>query len=148
MEEVVYFELNNWFRGRDYPIDGKLAEWTEYNQFADNIWCKSNRLCVVGEVIDMSYNWCISAPKKWVIENCPEILSDRMYSYDMWAMTASGNKREVHAKRYADFIRKPDKMCRVFSRFGGRFLDYDENNFGSHWREVDEWEMLENENED
>jgi len=142
MEEVVYFELNNWFRGRDYPVDGKLAEWVEHNEFAHNAWCKANRLCVVGELIDMSYNWYIAAPKEWVLENCPELLSDRMYQYDIWATSGGKTSREVHAKKYADFVRYPDKFGTVFGRFGGCFPEYKEENFGSHWREVDDWEIL------
>lgn len=140
MEEVVYFELNNWFRGRDYPVDGKLAEWTEYNQFAYNAWCKDNKLCVVGEMIDMSYNWCIAAPKSFVEENCPELLSDKMYSYETWVYSVDGTDREVHAKRYADFVRYPKNDGSVFGRFGRRFPEYSEENFGSQWLDDEECE--------
>lgn len=27
MEEIVYFEINNWFAGRDYPNDEIFYKW-------------------------------------------------------------------------------------------------------------------------
>lgn len=27
MNDIVYFELNNWFRGRDYPNDEPFVSW-------------------------------------------------------------------------------------------------------------------------
>jgi len=61
MEEIVYFELNNWFCGRDYPEDEPFIRWLENDcnqQFMDKDWVKENKLCVlanIGHVHKLSY---------------------------------------------------------------------------------------------
>ena len=67
--EIVYFELNNWWPGRDYPDKEPFLSWFEDDcklQFEDTSWLMANQLCVVANLIDMSVNFCITAPKKWV----------------------------------------------------------------------------------
>ena len=39
-------------------------------------WCKENKLCVYLGIVDMSYNYTVSAPKEWVEKNCPELLTN------------------------------------------------------------------------
>ena len=36
MEEIVYFEINNWFADRDYPNDEIFYKWIKDCQFRDN----------------------------------------------------------------------------------------------------------------
>lgn len=110
MNESVYFELNNWFAGRDYPDNERFLKWmgNDLNLAFDNEeWVTTNKLCVVRTIIDQSINFCITATKEWVNENCPEILTE-----------------------YAQFLREPDENGDVCSRFGMSFLEYCDENIG------------------
>ena len=116
--EVVYFELNNWFSGRDYPDAEPFLSWMECNkenkyyiQFRDESWIEENRLVVVESLVDMSMNFCITATRDWVEQNCPELLST-----------------------YKEFIRQPDEDDEApYGRFGCPFLEYKEENIGYHY---------------
>lgn len=116
--EIVYFELNNWFSGRDYPDAEPFLSWMQCNkenkyyiQFRDESWVKENKLVVVESLVDMSTNFCITATKEWVEQNCPELLST-----------------------YKEFIRQPDEDDEApYGRFGCPFLEYEENNIGYHY---------------
>ena len=49
MSDVVYFSVNNWFCGRDYPYDEQFIKWMhdDLNQyFRNEEWVKENKLCV------------------------------------------------------------------------------------------------------
>lgn len=110
MNEIVYFELNNWFAGRDYPDDEPFLSWmsNDYNiRFNDEEWVKDNKLCVVRDLVDMSTNFCITATKEWVENNCPSLLIE-------------------HIK----YLRIPDEDGYAYGRFGHEFLEYCEENFG------------------
>lgn len=116
--EVVYFELNNWFSGRDYPDAEPFLSWMKCNkenkyyiQFRDESWIEKNRLVVVESLVDMSTNFCITATRDWVEQNCPELLST-----------------------YKEFIRQPDEDDEApYGRFGCPFLEYEEENIGYHY---------------
>lgn len=110
MNEIIYFELNNWFAGRDYPNDEPFLSWMcsdLHIKFRDEEWVKENKLCVVMDFVDMSQNFCITATKKWVEENCPKLLTE-----------------------YTEFLRTPDEYGEIQGRFGHWFLEYEEYNFG------------------
>jgi hypothetical protein len=110
MNEIVYFELNNWFSGRDYPDDEPFLSWMRNDlqiKFNDEDWVKENKLCVVFDFVDMSQNFCITATKKWVEKNCPSLLT-------------------IHTK----YLRFPNEYGEVYGRFGHEFLEYEEYNFG------------------
>lgn len=110
MKDIVYFELNNWFPGEDYPDNERFAKWMgdDLNIIFDNVdWVKENKLCVVRTLIDMSLNFCITAKREWVEENCPELFT-----------------------QYTKFLRLPDEYGDVYSRFGMTFLEYCEDNIG------------------
>lgn len=117
--EVIYFELNNWFSGRDYPDAEPFLSWmnNDFNQkFRDEAWIKENKLIVVESLVDMSMNFCITATRDWVEQNCPELLST-----------------------YKEFIRQPEGDDEApYGRFGCPFLEYQEENIGYHY--VDEVE--------
>ena len=83
-DEIVYFEINNWFEGRDYPPDEIFNKWMNSFQLRNDVWCKENKLCVMYGSIDMSMNYCVAAPKSWVEENCPKLLSDEEYTYSIY----------------------------------------------------------------
>ena len=114
MEDVVYFELNNWSAGDHYPDDEPFCTWllddiSQY--FLNDKWVKENQLCVVADIIDMAVNICVSATKQWVQENCPLLLTD-----------------------YSEFIRQPDDSGVVQGRFGHKFTTYSPNEIGILWR--------------
>jgi len=83
-QEIIYISINNWFAGRDFPESGFFYKKYDkncdgwINLFSDE-YCKRNKLCVNYTVVDMSQNFCISAPKKWVMKNCPEILENESF---------------------------------------------------------------------
>lgn len=108
--EIIYFELNNWSCGKDYPDDEPFLTWigNDLNiHFNNENWVKENKLCVVRSIIDMSVNFCITTTKQWVEKNCPKLLTE-----------------------YQDFLRHPDEVGFVEGRFGNYFLDYTEENIG------------------
>ena len=115
--EIVYFELNNWFPERDFPAAEPFLTWmtSPYGGiFAEDDWCKENKLCVVQTFIDMSVNYCITATKEWVEANCPELLT-----------------------KYTQFLRFPDPEYdnEVYGRFGSPFKEWSEENFGCEFVE-------------
>lgn len=108
--EVVYFELNNWMRGSDYPDKEPFITWMadDFNiAFLNEKWVKENNLCVLAAQVDMSANFCITAPKEWVEAKCPSLF-----------------------EKYKNFIRFPDKYGDIFGKFGHEFLEYKEENIG------------------
>ena len=129
MKDVVYFELNNWFGGRDYPLNCTLTEMVETMRFSDDQWCKENKLCVYRGVIDMSINWCVTAAKEWVEANCPELLGNGSYEYTVHRHDAEGDHELHYTKAYSDFLRHESEYGSVIGKFGP-FLDYCEENFG------------------
>lgn len=109
MNEIVYFELNNWCAGEDYPAVEPFLTWMNHllAYFNNENWVKENKLCVVRGMIDMSFNCCITATKEWVDINCPELLT-----------------------KYKKFLRYSDKDGYVYGQWGNRFLNYEEKNIG------------------
>ena len=110
MNRVVYFEFNNWFCGQHYPCEEPFISWMSSDiniKFRDEKWVKENKLCVVFSFIDMSQNFCITAPEEWVIDNCPKLLTD-----------------------FTQFLRHEDEDGNVYGQWGNEFLDYKEENFG------------------
>ena len=82
-QEIVYFELNNWMTGTDFPAEDPFLDWMYRGKsllppvFQDREWVKANKLAVSATTVDMSLNYCISAPKSWVEEHCPNLLEER-----------------------------------------------------------------------
>ncbi len=116
--DIVYFELNNWFCGMHYPNDEPFISWMSNDlqiKFNNEEWIEENKLCVVKTFVDMSCNFCITATKDWVKKNCPKLLTD-----------------------YKQFLRFPDEDDEVYGRFGTLFLEYCEENIGLEDREDDD----------
>ena len=135
-DDVVYFSVNNWMYGHDYPPTDNFRKWLGndlHQSFRDEPWVRENKLCVRCGCIDMSQNYCVTAPRKWVEENCPELLSNGEFTYT----TMINDKTVEHKGRYAKFVYKPnaDGVCE--DRFGWPFLDYCEENIGVQWYEED-----------
>lgn len=138
--DIVYFELNNWMPGRNYPNEEPFITWCgdDLNlYFDDEDWVKENKLCVVTELIDMSINWCITAPKEWVEKNCPKLLSDESTSVTFITKGEKGTIEKVTIYPYSDFLRFPDEDGDVYGDWGTKFKEYSEENIGITWREED-----------
>ena len=141
MEEIIYFELNNWFRGRDYPNAEPFNTWMKDDlnlKFKDYEWCKENKICVIMNMIDMSTDFLIAAPKSWVMENCPDLLSDKTYT-----ITYHTTEHDIEQEySYKQFLCEPDE----YGIMGSRYVDYlvfpdnfySPNNFGCRY--YDEYE--------
>ena len=115
MSDVIYFELNNWFAGRDYPDAEPFLSWLGNDsqlKFLNEDWVKENKLCVSTNNIDMSTTFRITAPKEWVEKNCPELLT-----------------------KYNKFVKVEDENGDVVDRFGYPFLCYYNKNIGIDWVE-------------
>ena len=112
--EIVYFELNNWMPNNCYPDVEPFKTWVSYEHFNfDNKeWIKENKLVVVRTVVDMSANWCITATKEWVLNNCPELLT-----------------------KYTKFLGCSDNNEKLpYGRISGcSFYEYTEENIGWHF---------------
>ncbi len=108
-DDVVYFELNNWFCGRDYPDAEPFMSWiTDFGvKFGNEDWVMANKLCIKEYYIDMSRNFLITAPRQWVVDNCPNLLTD-----------------------FAGFLRFPDENGIVRGRHRQEFMEYCEENVG------------------
>ena len=111
-DEIIYFSVNNWFEGRDYPPTDNFRKWLRddfQQQFKDDKWAKENKLCIAYELIDQSMNYCITASKKWVEENCPRLLTH----YQQFLRGSENNEARGH--------------------WGTKFLEYIPENFGSRY---------------
>lgn len=158
-KEVIYFSVNNWFCGRDYPPLECFKKWLhdDLNQtFRNDEWCRENKLCVYYGTIDMSQNYTISAPREWVEKNCPELLTDDEYTYITRIGTHIKGKDEPvyekieHKKKYSDFVYDPKEVeegdC---DRVGDMpFREYCEKNFGSKYYETHWWDDDDHTDED
>lgn len=146
-EEIIYFEVDNWFPGRDYPNVEPIATWVENNQFNDNKWCKENKLCVLAGYVDMSLCWCVAAPRSWVEKNCPDLLSDEILTYELSTTSKDGVKIRKFEYKATDFLCKPNEDGDVYGNVEDwLFPEYKEENFGVVWRPTEN-EDYEEENE-
>ena len=113
-EDIVYFELNNWRPGKDYPNVEPFKSWIGDDlslRFYDELWVKNNKLVVVAATVDQSVNFLVTTTKKWVEKNCPELLT-----------------------KYSNFMNIPEKGEKVpYARFYGEFLEYTKENIGIHY---------------
>ena len=79
VKDIIYFSVNNWDCGINYPDTEIFRKWLgedEGQYFMNDEWCKENKLCAYLGIIDMSFNYTVSAPKEWVEKNCPELLTN------------------------------------------------------------------------
>ena len=145
MEEIIYLEFNDWFGGRDYPEIPNIEDWVGgcgrlgYNSpLLNDEWCKAQKICVKVGPIDMSCNFCITAPRSWVEKNCPECLTNDTYTESF--NYSNGQEQWTKTEEYSfdQFRRMPENGEEVaYGRFGWRFLEYKEENFGITWCDED-----------
>lgn len=161
-KDVIFFSVNNWFPGRDYPDTPNFKKWlgNDLNQrFSNDDWCKENKLCVYAGVIDMSFNYTISAPKEWVEKNCPELLTDDEYTY---ILRETRHKKHIfgkpevvwvdveYKKKYSDFVYTPEdgEDTPDNDEWDMPFREYKEENFGSQYYETNYWDDVEENDEE
>ncbi len=143
MEEIIYFELDNWFPGRDYPNAEPFISWMGDDlklKFTDKQWCKENKLCVQAGLIDMSVCFCITATRSWIEQNCPKLLTDEecgassIITHFDKEQNKTVEKEVYQSSKYSKFICTPKETGEVYGRLSGwKFLEYCEENFGVHW---------------
>ena len=141
--DIIYFELNNWFIGRDYPNEEPFLTWMSENKFSDDKWCKENKLVVVKSYVDMSLNFCIAATMKWVEGNCPKLLSSDFCVYKVIKYSKNENITEIHTKPYFEFLRPYGENPNF-----GYFMEYKEENFGLHIDYGEDYDLWNHEEED
>ncbi len=125
MKDIIYFSVNNWSCGKDYPNTKKFKEWLgdDLNlSFNSDSWAKENKLCIYSGCIDMSTNFTVSAPKEWVLDNCPEIIDSEF-----------------------QYLPEPGEDMPDCDRFDMPFREYTEDNFGSEYYETGWWDYNEEE---
>lgn len=146
--DIIYFSVNNWFCGEDFPPTPNFYKWISGSNsdecFRNGEWCKKNKLCVYWGYIDMSVNYTVAAPREWVEENCPELLTDGEFTYKIAHYRGNENIIEDCIKKYSDFVfNLEDGGMPDSDRNDMPFPEYCEDNFGSeyynmHWFEYDE----------
>ena len=108
-KEIVYLEFNHW-SAEYYPDCEPFHTWmSDYVlQFRNEKWLLENKLVVVETIVDMSLNYCITAPRKWIVSVCPHFF-----------------------EKYSEFVREPDEDGEPpYGQLDGRFLEYTEENLG------------------
>ena len=133
MKDIIYFSFNNWFGGRDYPIGEKYSKLVNEHYFNHEDWVIENKLVVVTGALDMSMNWCVAAPKQWVEEYLPELLTDNEYEYSLIQYYQGEEIRKTYIKKYSDFVYFPNEDDYLIDRYGMPFIIYSEENIGVHW---------------
>ena len=160
--DVIYFSVNNWFCGRDYPPLRCFKKWlgNDLNQtFESDKWAKENKLCIYHGMIDMSFNYTVSAPRDWVEKNCPELLTDKEYTYttqrgrykkNLFGKTELVWENVEEEKKYSDFVYVPEEGEETpdNDRFDMPFREYCEENFGSEYYETGYWDYDEEDEDD
>ena len=110
--ELVHFEVNNWFSGRDYPNVEPFLSWLKDDlnlQLKNDEWAKQNKLCIIMQFVDMSVNFCVTATKDWVEHNCSCLLTT-----------------------HKQFVVQPNESNEYIGKFGDKFLEYSPENWGVH----------------
>ena len=112
-DEIIYFHLNNWYAGENYPNAEPFLTWIRGDGLSllnTDKFAKENKICVVVYPVDMSISYNITAPKKWVEENCPELLT-----------------------KYKKFIVEENEDGFRYGPYTeNEFLEYTEENIGLH----------------
>lgn len=145
MDEIIYFELNNWMSGTDYPNAEPFETWcgNDLNLYFNNEkWVKENKLCVVVSRLDMSINWCITATKEWVMNNCPDLLSDKKFKVEHHLYSKDGETITYEDIPFSKFLRYPDEDGYVYSDNDSsiEFMQYSEEDIGIHYEKSDLYE--------
>ncbi len=136
-DNIVYFELNNWFAGENYPNAEPFTTWCadEHLYFLDEDFVKKNKLCVAADIIDMSVNFCITAPKEFVLEHCPKLLSDEVTIVESEYIENGKTTTLRKEYPYSNYLCYPNEKDIVEGQWGTKFLKWSPENIGVHYME-------------
>ena len=80
MNDIIYFEIDHWCAGSDYPHCEPFISWmsneTSDSPLRDEEWVKKNKICVKIFPIDMSFDFMITAPRSFIEKECPALLKE------------------------------------------------------------------------
>lgn len=123
--DTVYFSINNWFGGCNYPITNQMIEWLrpgyESMIFSNEEWDKKNKLIVCFNDYDMSDSYAVTASLAWVKRFFPEILGS---VYEIISPDGSPPR----AKRPFWKFKSPKEEAGLYS-CNGSFLRYDNEDY-------------------
>lgn len=84
MENIIWFEFNNWFAGVHFPDEEPYLSWMyptydkdkdlSISLFMDEAFVNKNKLAVYYYSIDMSDDYVVGATESWIMKNCPNLL--------------------------------------------------------------------------
>ena len=152
MKDIVCFEFNDWDPGEGYPDMPPFSSWMEMSCsplklpiFHDDDWVKENKLCIIETAVDMSISYLVTAPRKWVEDNCPYLLTEEgedwiiKYPYpylnDEAIERSISMKSDIFTEDEIESIKgkeyEPHDL--VGAPSGLHFLDYTEKNIGLWW---------------
>lgn len=99
--KLIYIEIDE----TDYPPIEPFISWMQNSQFRNKKWIAKNKLSVVESVIPGTAipNFCITAPRGWVIQNCPTLLEEDVL-----------------------YCPLPERENLCYGRFDTKFLNYNE----------------------
>ena len=153
LNDIIYIELNDWSYD-NHPKYEPVEEMIFNGTLTDNDYLKENKLVVVESYVDMSRNFCISAPRSWVEENWPKLLTDEEYEYKVNIYFKGETTTKIIHKKYSDFIRKPYladlndlDSVEVDSDFG-YFEEYNEDNYGLHVDHGEDYDLWRHHDDD
>ena len=152
MKDIICFEVNNWTPGEDFPTEEPFLSWMADDlnlQFHDNAWVKEQKICVLEAVVDMSISFLVTAPKKWVEENCPCLLKEEWRKFIIEYPEPYCNEYNLNRTDYAveeraelkkEFEENKEKLLKdlqtsdlVGYPSDQRFLNYTKENIGLWW---------------
>jgi len=142
MKDIVYFSFNNWFGGRDYPLEDKYSKLVNERFFSNEDWVIENKLVVVCGPLDMSMNYCIAAPKEWVEKHLPELLTNDFYTYTLIQHYQGEDNEITYTRKYSDFVYTPNEDEPFTCKYDMPFMEYSEENIGVHWWDEYEEEFV------
>ena len=124
--EVVYFQMNNWFAGRDYPAEEPFLTWMKDDcklLLCNGKFAKQNQLCVKVRIVDMAHVFMVTALKSWVEKTCPSLLTE-----------------------HSRFLVQPDASGRYMGRFGMEAFEWKPSHVGTYW--MDDYDSEEDEEDE
>ena len=119
-KQLVYFTVDNWSPGVDYPrcdnFENLYREDLDAFAFIDNEYCKENKLAVYCTTLDMSIAFTVVAPIGWCVKNSPEIIGSY---WDETAKPGKNNwKESIYGLPYPEYKEK---------NFKCKFIQYNGN---------------------
>lgn len=101
MNNIIYFEIDDWCPGQNYPNCEPFLSWmsneTDGSPLRDEKWVKKNKICVKIFPIDMSIDFMITAPRSFIEKECPALLKKENQEF---IVTNSDNLKDTPDSGY------------------------------------------------